>query len=331
MNRKWMAVSFIGLLVIMGWYWRKENIAQQANGKLQAAELSPKQTIWMAPDSNSIPLNDSGELIRYGKKLIHETARYFGPRGTIGHFANGMNCQNCHLDAGTRPWGGNYATVASQFPRFSDRRGSFETINLRISDCFERSMNGRAPDSNSLEMKAMNAYIRWVGKDVGRGKKPTGTGLEVPPYLERAADPQKGRRLFAEKCQRCHGANGEGKPDSLNGYLYPPLWGEQSYNTAAGIYRLSKFAGFVKNNMPFGSSYEKEQLSVEEAWDLAAFVNSQPRPEKKFSRDWPDITKKPIDQPDGPFPDSFTAFQHKYGPFGPIVGSRKELAANSKN
>jgi thiosulfate dehydrogenase len=192
-------------------------------------------------------------------------------------------------------------------------------------------MNGRAPDSNSLEMRAMSAYIRWLGKDVEKGKKPPGTGLEPLAFLDRAADSGRGRLIYLTKCQSCHGVNGEGKPDSLtNGYLYPPLWGEYSYNTGAGLYRLTKFAPFVKANMPYGTNYDKEQLSVEEAWDLAAYVNSQPRPIKKFRQDWPNILLKPVDFPDGPFPDTYTSFQHKYGPFEPIARYKKEMAANGK-
>ena len=77
-------------------------------------------------------------------------------------------------------------------------------------------MNGRAPDSNSLEVRAMKAYILWVGQGVEKGKKPVGTGLEPLAFLERAADYGKGRIVYLEKCQRCHGSDGQGKPDSLN-------------------------------------------------------------------------------------------------------------------
>ncbi len=292
--------------------------------------LAAREPLWAAPDSNTIPRNDSGDLIRYGKKLIGSTSKYFGPRGSIGHNSNGMNCQNCHLDAGTRVWAGSFGSVASLFPRFSDRRGNTETINQRITDCFERSMNGKAPDSNSREMKAMNAYIRWVGKDVKKGKKPPGTGLELLTYIDRPADPEKGRLVYIQKCQLCHGANGEGKSDSVAGYLYPPLWGEHSYNNSAGLYRLSKFAGFIKDNMPYGSDYKNEHLSNEEAWDLAAYVNSQPRTLKKFKQDWPNILLKPVDLPDGPFADSYPSIQHKYGPFAPIAKYKKEIADNAK-
>jgi thiosulfate dehydrogenase len=321
-RRRWLAVFIFLIIVAWLWFGRKEKPSKPGIENFHAA-LPEKESLWRAPDFSSVPANDSGALIRYGKKLISTTSRYFGPRGSIGQNANGMNCQNCHLDAGTRVWAGNFGIVTAFFPRFSDRRGSFETVNQRISDCFERSMNGRAPDSNSMEMMAMNAYIRWVGKDVAKGKKPPGTGLELPAYINRPADPQKGRLVYTQKCQSCHGANGDGQPDSATGYLYPPLWGEHSYNTAAGLYRLSKFAGFIKDNMPFGSNSLNEQLTNEEAWDLAAFVNSQPRPIKKFRKDWPDISTKPVDLPDGPFSDTFPALQHKYGPFTPIAASKK--------
>jgi len=325
MTRRWLIVSVLLLSILLILLERREK-AKRAKENLRAVVLPPKEPLWMAPDSNSIPKDEYGELIRYGKKLIGHTASYFGPRGSVSRNSNGMNCQNCHLEAGTRPWAGNFGAVAAVYPRFSDRRGSFETINQRITDCFERSMNGRAPDSTSREMKAMNAYISWLGKGVPKGKKPTGTGLELLAYIDRPADPDKGKLVYQVKCQSCHGVNGDGQSDSVSEYRYPPLWGDHSYNTSAGLYRLSKFAGFIKDNMPFGSNYSNEQLSNEEAWDLAAYVNSQPRPVKKFKQDWPDILLKPVDHPEGPFADSYPSLQHKYGPFAPIAKAKKDQA-----
>lgn len=318
-----MLLVALFLTAILIWLERREKKLLPVNENLQAAVLPPGEILWQAPDSNAIPHDEYGELIQYGKKLIRNTARYLGPQGSVDHISNGMNCQNCHLEAGTKAWAGNFGGVAAVYPRFSERRGSHETVNQRITDCFERSMNGRAPDSNSREMKAMSAYILWVGKDVEKGNKPKGAGLEILPFIDRSADSLRGRSIFMQKCQKCHGPNGEGQPDTAGGYTYPPLWGVHSYNTAAGLFRLSKFAGFVKDNMPFGSSYVNEQLTTEEAWDLAAFVNSQPRPVKKFKQDWPNILLKPVDLPDGPFPDSFSTGQHKYGPFAPIARQKK--------
>ena len=87
---------------------------------------------------------------------------------------------------------------------------------------------------------------------------------------------------------------------------------------------MSRLAGYVRYNMPYGASFLKPQISVEESWDVAAFINSQPRPGKDISKDWPDISKKPIDHPFGPYSDGFSESQHKYGPFGPIKAARKK-------
>jgi len=81
---------------------------------------------------------------------------------------------------------------------------------------------------------------------------------------------------------------------------------------------MSRFAGFIKYNMPQGATFQNPQLTDEEAWDIAAFVNSQSRPTKDLSADWPKISEKPIDHPFGPYADKFTEEQHKYGPFKPI-------------
>jgi thiosulfate dehydrogenase len=283
--------------------------------------------LWKGPDSSQIPKTAEGELIGYGWDLIVHTAHYFGPDGIISCGGNGMNCQNCHLSAGTKPWGNNYGGVFSTYPKYRDRRGSTETIPQRINDCFSRSLNGWPLDSNSHEMKAILAYIQWLGKDVPKGAKPAGSGIQDLKFLDRPADSATGRRVYVAKCQRCHGPNGQGDylPNTVI-YKYPPLWGLHSYNTGAGLYRLSRFAGFVKNNMPFGTDYTLPELTDEEAWDVAAFVNSRPRPAKAYREDWPDIGKKPYDHPFGPYADSFPEKQHKYGPFAPILKATKEVA-----
>jgi thiosulfate dehydrogenase len=168
----------------------------------------------------------------------------------------------------------------------------------------------------------MVAFLKWVGKDVPKGVKPKGSGTINPVFLDRAADPAKGKSVYLTKCQRCHGPDGTGvyNQDS-SGYVYPPLWGDNSYNVSAGIFQLSRLAGFIKNNMPFGTTtWKNPQLTDEEAWDVAAYINSQPRPQKFFHADWPDRSKKPFDYPFGPYTDSFSEVQHKYGPFEPIRG-----------
>src|SRR5205085_5135808 len=126
-------------------------------------------------------------------------------------------------------------------------------------------------------------------------------------WLNRAASPEKGRIVYTNYCVKCHGSNGEGLlSKDAAGFVYPPLWGTQTFNVSAGMYRISLLAGFIKNNMPFGINWKKPVLTNEEAWDVAAFINSQPRPKKFFSYDWKNVSKKPIDYPFGPYADTLS-------------------------
>ena len=279
---------------------------------------------WVAPDIESISGSGLASQINYGKDLIAHTSKYLGPNGSISSSSNGMNCQNCHLEAGTKIYGNNYGSVASTFPKFRTRSGSIESIYKRINDCFERSLNGVPLDSMSSEMQAMKAYLLFLGKNVAKGSPAKGAGLKDITYLDRKADSKLGHVIYQLKCASCHASNGEGILNATGDeYTYPPLWGKHSYNDGAGLYRISNFAKYIKFNMPLGATFESPQLSDEEAWDLAAYVNSQPRPNKKTENDWPDISKKPIDHPFGPYADSFSEIQHKFGPFKPIIDFSK--------
>ena len=80
--------------------------------------------------------------------------------------------------------------------------------------------------------------------------------------------------------------------------------------------------------MPFATTYEAPVLTAEEAWDVAAYINSQTRPVKVFKQDWPDISSKPFDHPFGPFIDSFPESQHKLGPFGAIKKYKESVKRN---
>lgn len=279
---------------------------------------------WHAPDINTLPVNAQSELIRYGKELIVHTSNYLGPKGTVLHISNGMNCQNCHLEAGARLNANCLAAVAATYPKYRDRSGRIETIAFRINDCMIRSLNGKELDSNSNEIKAITAYLLWLGKDVKKADHFSGMGNSTLPFLDRAADTMHGRIVFTANCQRCHGSNGTGQlqEDSI-AYLFPPLWGSNSYNVSAGLFRLSRLATFIKYNMPYTPVPAAPQLTNEEAWDVAAFIVSRERPQKFFSYDWPKLTTKPVDYPFGPFTDTFSAWQHKYGPFKPIVAAKQ--------
>ncbi len=288
-----------------------------------------QDTEWTAPtlSSDSKIKGEERDMVVYGQDLIAHTAKYLGPKGSISQTTNGMNCQNCHLDAGTRRWGNNYSGVYSTYPQIRARSNTMQDIYGRVNDCLERSLNGRAIANNSFEMQSIYAYMKWLGQNVPKGKKPNSSGLPKLPLLIRAASSEKGKVVYINVCQSCHGNNGHGVLNtSQNEYVYPPLWGEHSYNDGAGLFRLSSFASFVKNNMPYNQATRRHpKLSDEEAWDVAAFVNSQPRPRFNQTKDWPDLTKKPFDAPYGPYADSFSTTQHKYGPYNAIINTKSSL------
>ena len=199
-------VGFMACMLILGITACLQKEKTQAT--LDASKAGKKK--WIIPDTAELPADDYGKLVKYGRVLIVNTSYYFGPKGIIAHKSNGMNCQNCHLNAGTRLFGNNFSLTATGYPRFKERSGTVETLVKKVEDCFERSLNGTGIDSNSREMKAFVAYLQWIGKIVKKGAKPEGSGIEEPAFLKRAADTAKGRLVFLAKCHTCHKKDGSG-------------------------------------------------------------------------------------------------------------------------
>lgn len=325
-----IVVLLAGIIAIPFVLYYGDNDKKSVVGSTTIAEVDTVN-YWTAPDTNSITDSTQKAQVEYGKELIANTSKYLGPKGSVMQISNGMNCQNCHLQAGTATWGNNYGSVASLYPKFRARSGHTENIYKRVNDCFERSLNGKALDTASKEMLAIEAYIKFLGSNVRKGEKATGSGFKDLTFLDRAADPGKGLTVYTAKCQSCHQANGEGVFNAdKTGYTYSPLWEKNSFNDGAGLYRLSNFAKYVKYNMPLGTTYKEPQLTDEESWDVAAFIVSQKRPHLNVPNDWPDISKKPVDHPFGPYADQFTEAQHKYGPFKPIEAEKKKREEQAK-
>ena len=293
-------------------------LTQLGNSHTDDDTFIPEKQMSIVPDIYELSNSEADNLIKYGKQLIDSTSRFFGPHGSIAHTTNGLNCQNCHRESGMKLYTNNFLAVASTYPKFRPRSGRVETVEFRVNECMQRSLNGEPLDSNSKEMKAMVAYIKWTGKKVTKNAN-EGAGTKEIVFLQRAASPIKGEIVFLTKCKSCHGPKGEGVVmlDSTI-YINPPLWGEHSYAVSAGMFRISKLSSFIKNNMPLGATYTQPLLTDEEAWDVAAYINSQPHPKKMFAYDWPVVKTKPVDYPFGPYADQFSEQQHKYGPFEPI-------------
>jgi len=282
------------------------------------------------PSSTSL-----GATEEYGKRLIAQTSEYMGPDVAdpeMRHMDSRLACASCHIGAGVDPGNLSLATAFNKYPRISPRSGGNETIQERINGCMMRSMNGRALSEKSPEMIAMVSYLRFLAdQDAATGASQR--KAHEPPAFKtpnRAADLKAGETVFAKRCSACHGQDGAGlaaAPDLVHGFVFPPLWGPNSFNDGAGMHRVLTAARFIKARMPLGSA----DLSDQEALDVAAFINSKPRPEMKgLESDYPDRTKKPADTGYGPYADSFTIEQHRFGPFQPIEAFYRNSKRPSK-
>lgn len=266
----------------------------------------------------------------YGRRLLTDTSRLMGPDhddSARRHTGIRMACASCHLGGGTETGMLSLLQSASVYPRFSGRDGGVRDLVDRINGCMTRSMNGRALPRDSPEMIAMVAYITSLG-DVYAAMGEGQHAVKEPGAFKtpaRAADLPAGERVFGDRCAICHGVNGAGlqaTPDRSDGYVFPPLWGPDSFNNGAGMHRVLTAARFIKAKMPLG----QPDLTDDQAFDVAAFINSKPRPQMaNLDRDYPDRTTKPIDGPYGPYADDFPIEQHRIGPFGPIEQYYKSL------
>lgn len=221
------------------------------------------------PADATILTGPEGDAIRLGRQLMNDT------RNQLPHnVGNGLTCSNCHIDGGTQANAGPFVGLTALFPMYNARDGQVISLQTRINDCFERSMNGSALAWDSKEMNAMLMYIRWLSTGVPVGSQVAGRGMgQVNASLK--PDRARGATIYAAKCAACHGAQGAGTPDGKGGYTFPPVWGQQSYNTGAGMARTATAAAFIKSKMPLG---QPDSLSDQDAVDVADFVAHQPRP-----------------------------------------------------
>jgi thiosulfate dehydrogenase len=301
---------------------------------LSAILAQQKAPLWTVPEVGALPRDARGLQVREGRDLITATYAHIGPNvadASKRYAGNNLACTNCHLQAGTKKFGLPLFGLWGDFPQYSARAGADISIEDRINACMTRSLNGRVMPADAPEMQAIVAYIKFLSTGVPAGRQLPGMGTGHMPELKRAADPQRGQQIYASVCAACHNTDGSGIRNSTAGtdlgYTMPPLWGHDSFNDGAGMARLTNIANFVHFNMPHGTDYLNPQLTVENAWDVAAFVLSQPRPHKAdLGRDFSgDLLLKPVDAPYGPYADTFSERQHKYGPFAPIRAALDKL------
>ena len=228
----------------------------------------------------ALPAGPDKEAIMLGYRLAIDTPAY-----APGHVPGGaMSCASCHIGAGTTPNASPWYGMTGVTPTYQARSAKVESLAQRINNCFLRSENGVPLALDSAEMNALLAYMTFVSKGVPSGEFGPGRGMgAMPDMAKMTPDPVRGKALFAERCASCHGADGQGT-QSGGRYVFPPLWGEASFNIGASMARIGPAAAFIKHNMPLGNA----SLSDQEALDVAAYVTHQPRPDfPGKAGDWP--------------------------------------------
>ena len=239
-------------------------------------------TNWYAGHSvSALPPGPDSDLIRYGEQLVSETARHIGKNATDPakrYAGNDLACSHCHINSGLKPFGIPLVSTFATFPMMVDEQ--VMSLAQRINGCMTRSMNGKPLPEDGREMEAMVAYLQFIGRRTPQGVRVAGMGLPPLRGPARAPDPVQGATVYASHCAKCHKDQGQGEPLMAPGvgYEIPPLWGDDSFNSAAGMSRIETAAAFIHANMPIGASYREPILTQQQAWDVAAFMTSKPRP-----------------------------------------------------
>lgn len=218
-----------------------------------------------------LPSGPFGEVVAKGEAIFTETGK--NAPGLVG---NELSCRNCHLDRGRLAHSAPMWAAYGIYPQYRAKNKAVNTFTERLQDCFRYSMNGKPPEANSEVMVALQSYIFWLATGAPVGKKLPGQGYPILAKPPQTPSPERGKVVFAANCALCHGADGQGTKAADGSTQFPPLWGPHSYNWGAGMHRVNTAAGFIKANMPFGRG---GTLSDQEAWDVASYINSRPRPQ----------------------------------------------------
>lgn len=235
---------------------------------LRAAPFAP-------PAETSIPAGPQGDAIRRGEQILVATAAHAGR-----YVGNGLVCSNCHLNRGRQANAAPMWAAWVGYPAYRAKNGRINTVEDRIRDCFNYSMNapasaaGGPPPLGDDIYRDLEAYFAWLATDAPTGRSMEGRGYAKLASTALGYSPIRGASVYAQHCAACHGADGRGQPRPGGGYAIPPLWGQRSFNWGAGMANVASAGGFIKENMPLGQG---GTLTGQQAWDVAAFVDSHER------------------------------------------------------
>lgn len=222
------------------------------------------------PPESSLPDGDYGKVVRLGEQLFVNTGQL--ARQYVG---NDLSCANCHLDAGRMADSAPLWAAFIHYPAYRSKTKQVDTLASRIQGCFQFSMNGKAPAQDDEVITALQTYSFWLAKGAPVGTPVPGSGYPRLKKPGQPADFARGEKVYAQNCALCHGPDGLGQR-TADRQVFPPLWGPRSFNWGAGMHQLTNAAAFIRANMPLSKG---GTLSDQEAWDVAAFMDSHERPQ----------------------------------------------------
>lgn len=222
------------------------------------------------PESALPPRPEDAKAILLGESIFTDTPKY-----AARYVGNSLSCRNCHTDRGRNPLSAPIWAAVPKFPQYRAKNRLVNTLAMRIDGCFRYSENGTPPPPDSREMVALLSYARWLATGLPIGITPEASGYPKLPAPVRKPDRSRGKTVYATDCAVCHGKTGQGRLIA-GAQVIPPLWGPRSFNWGAGMHAVNKAAAFIFNNMPLGAV---GTLTAQQAWDVAAWLDSQPRPQ----------------------------------------------------
>jgi thiosulfate dehydrogenase len=284
---------------------------EQADALQKSYSQREKQPWKTAASIDTLKTHKNAELIKYGIQVLDKTNLTIGPDvsdKSHRYSANRLNCSSCHLKGDTQLPGSQYdalpfTNVSNDYPRFRSRGMSIISAADRVNGCMTRSMgNGKELPLDSKEMKGILAYYDWLAEGTKKNLAMQGTSVPKLALPARQASVKNGEAVYKQYCVACHGSNALGTKaadyDKTGGYTFPPLAGDDSFNDGAGMSRLIKATEFVHANMPLGTTSKKPALSIDQAYDVAAYFLSLPRPHRQGrEKDFPDPAFRPADYP----------------------------------
>ena len=248
--------------------------ARPTSGDTAAKAVTFVEASWRPPTEADIPNDSLGAAIRRGLALLR-----FTPESLPAYATSSLRCTSCHQNDGTKASAAPLTGAHARYPKYMTRSGAVIGLADRVNYCFTRSLAGNLLPPESRQMNDILAYLAFISHDVPVGTKIAGTDGLLSMTDTLVGDVPRGEAVFKRECVACHQADGQGNA------AFPGLWGPKSFSIGASMAREERAASFIWHNMP---QSKPGSLTPQEAFDVAAFVNSHPRPDSPGKRDdWP--------------------------------------------